>query len=285
MKAHRQPPGVAIVLGAGILAVVAILAWGMTLPDRAVELRNRGFAELENEQPAQAEQSFRELAKLTPDDPLPHANLAISLLRQQKTDEAMEIIAKAEAKTPDDPRLIAIRGEILSWSGKNEAGIEAFRDAARRAPNDLQAQYTLYRAATTTDGESAAPAAAEALDSLARLRPENLVVLLQIGKSARENADRERATGAYLRIRELIWQAPQGADRLLDDVLSSLEANDLDGTRVPSLRLENVLKVTAMFRESLRELQTGIQGIPLTAFRHEPPVTTFGTGHPQASGR
>ncbi len=99
--------------------VLAILAWAATSPDRAVELRNRGFGELENEQPAKAEQAFRELAELTPDDPLPFANLAISLLRQQKTDEAMAAIAKAEAKSPNDPRLIAIRAEILSWSGKN----------------------------------------------------------------------------------------------------------------------------------------------------------------------
>ncbi len=260
--------------------VLAILAWGETPPDRAVELRNRGFGELENEQPAKAELSFRALAELTPDDPLAFANLAISLLRQQKTDEAMEAIAKAEAKSPNNPKLIAIRGEILSWSGKNEAGLEAFREAGRLAPNDLEAQYSLYRAATTfgtTGSDGAARSAAEALDRLARLRPENLVVLLQIGKSARESDDRTRATGAYLRIRELIWQAPQGADRLLEQVFEKLESDDLGGARVPSLRLENVLKVSAMYHESLRELQTGIQGIPLTTLRNEPPVTSFGT--------
>ena len=283
MKVRRRLTA-SLALSAGGLMVLAILAWAQTPPDRAVGLRNRGFGELENEQPAKAEISFRALAKLTPDDPLAFANLAISLLRQQKTDEALEAIAKAEAKSPNNPKLIAIRGEVLSWSGNNEAGLEAFREAARLAPNDLEAQYSLYRAATTfgsgggsSGSDGAARSAAEALDRLARLRPENLVVLLQIGKSARESEDRTRATGAYLRIRELIWQAPQGAERLLDQVFEKLESDDLAGARVPSLRLENVLKVSAMYRESLRELQTGIQGIPLTALRNEPPVTSFGT--------
>ncbi|MCP4202260.1 MAG: hypothetical protein GY769_10020 [bacterium] len=277
MRTLRDAPSRAIALGTGAVLALALLAWAAALPDKAVELRNRGFAELENEQPAQAEQSFRELTKLTPNEPLAYANLAISLLRQQKTDEAIEAIETAESKSPNNPRLIAIRGEILSWGGNNAAGLEAFRAAAQLAPNDLEAQYLLYRTATTTGGDEAAPVAAEALDRLARLRPENLVVLLQIGKSARDSGDRARASGAYLRVRELIWQAPQGADRLLDDVLDKLEANDLDGARVPSLRLENMLKVTAMYRESLRELQTGVQGIPLTVFRDEPPVTSFGT--------
>ena len=195
MKVRRQLAG-SLALSAVALVVLAILVWAETSPDRAVELRNRGFGELENEQPAKAELSFRALAKLSPDDPLPFANLAISLLRQQKTDEAMAAIAKAEAKSPNNPKLIAIRGEILSWSGKNEAGLEAFREAARLAPKDLEAQYALYRAATTIGGaDTAASSAAEALDRLARLRPENLVVLLQIGKSARESDDRTRATG------------------------------------------------------------------------------------------
>lgn len=264
-------------LGAGALLLLAVLAQSSTPPEQALELRNRGFAELENEQPANAEAAFRELSKLTPEDPLPQANLAIALLRQQKTDEALEAIAQAERLSPEDPRLIAIRGEILSWSGQNEGALDAFRQAAALAPNDPESQYTLYRTATTTGGAGAEEATAEALDRLARLRPENLVVLLQVGKSGRESGDRARATGAYLRIRELIWQAPPGADRLVDTVLDKLAENDFEGARVPSLRLENVLKVTAMYRESLRELQTGIQGIPLKALRDEPPVATFGS--------
>ncbi|MFQ5526457.1 MAG: FG-GAP-like repeat-containing protein [Thermoanaerobaculia bacterium] len=279
MTIARRSSALSATLAVGGLLVLALLLRAAAVSDRAVELRNRGFAELENEQPSKAETAFRELVGLTPGDPLASANLAIALLRQQKTDAALEAIHAAEATTPRDARLIAIRGEILTWSGHNDAGLEAFREAAKLAPEDAETQYTLYRNATAIGGEDAAEATDEALDRLAKLRPENLVVMLQIGKSAREHGDRARATGAYLRIRELVWQAPANAraDQLLDGVLDKLEENDLAGARVPSLRLENVLKVTAMYRESLRELQTGIQGVPLRAFRNEPPVTSFGT--------
>ena len=57
---------------------------------------------------------------------------------------------------------------------------------------------------------------------------------------------------------------------------SALEGDDLSAARVPALRLENVLKVSPMFRESLRELKTGIQGIPVARFLDEPEASDFG---------
>ena len=87
MRAHLATPCLAL--------LVSGCAWAATLPGNAVELRNRGFAELENEQPAPAEEIFRQLAGLVPDDPMPHANLAIALLRQQKFEPAREAIDRA----------------------------------------------------------------------------------------------------------------------------------------------------------------------------------------------
>ncbi len=64
-----------------VLVCVAILASCVhlaALSPELVELRNRGYAELENEQPANAAEIFRQLIKLAPEDPLGHANLAVA---------------------------------------------------------------------------------------------------------------------------------------------------------------------------------------------------------------
>src|SRR5947199_65002 len=68
--------------------------------ETAATLRNLGLAQLENEQPAQAAETFHRLLPLTPADPLPYANLAIAALRQQKSEEALSWIAQALAKAP-----------------------------------------------------------------------------------------------------------------------------------------------------------------------------------------
>src|SRR5689334_7507431 len=70
------------------------------VPPEAAALRGLGLAQLENERPGEAAETFRKLAKLTPDDPLPYADLAVATLRLQKSDEATAAIAQALAKAP-----------------------------------------------------------------------------------------------------------------------------------------------------------------------------------------
>ncbi len=244
--------------------------------EEALELRNLGLAELENEQPGNAEELFRRLVAMVPDDPLPAANLAIAALRQQKFEEASEWVGRALAKSPGDPRLLAIEAEIHLWSGQPQQALAVYRQAAAGAPRDPEIQYALLRQAANFPGDEATVAAGEALGRLMKLRPDNLVVMLQVGQQAVAAGDRAAATAAYLRIRELLWQAPGPAERLLEEILGKLEAGEPAAARVPAQRLENVLKVTPMFRETQRELATGIQGVPLVRFRDEPEPVVFG---------
>ncbi|MEL7058586.1 MAG: FG-GAP-like repeat-containing protein [Acidobacteriota bacterium] len=249
------------------------------IPTRALELRDRGLGELENEHPEKAEPIYRELAELVPDDPLPHANLAIALLRRQQHAEALEALARAVAIEGESPRLLALRGEILQWTGDLEAALKALEQAVEESPQgtspaDLETLYAAYSLATTLDSPHGKTVATDVLRRLVTLRPENVVVLLQLGQHALEADDRQLATAAFLRIRELLWQAPQAA-RAWEPVATALEEGDLAAARVPARRLENVLKITPMFRESLRELKTGIQGIPIQRFQGEG-APTFG---------
>ncbi|MEM8963868.1 MAG: tetratricopeptide repeat protein, partial [Acidobacteriota bacterium] len=244
---------------------------------RAIELRNQGFAELENERPEAAEGLYTELAKVVPDDPLPWANLAIAQLRQQKFDDAKSSIGKALRLTPDEAALLAIEGDVYQWSGDLDGALERYRRAVTANPNDPEVLYGLYNLATTNPNLPGAETAATlAIDRLAELRPENVVVLLQRGQRAIAAGDRPTASTIFNRIQELLWQAPPLAARAFDMVETALEGEDVSEVRVPALRLENVLKVTPMFRENLRELRTGIQGLPIERFRDEPQPTAFG---------
>ncbi len=247
-----------------------------TPPRAALELRHQAFAELENEHPEKAEPLYRQLTQLLPDEPLGWANLAIAELRQQKYDKALASIAKALAKAPERPRLLAIQAEILQWKGDLDGALLLLQRAADGAPQDLEIQYSLYDVANTTDGERAASAIAAALDRLARLRPENVVVMLKVGHLAIANGNRRRATHAFGRLGELLWQAEPIAERALGLVTEALEGEDLSAAATPAQRLENVLKVTPMYRQSLRELRTGIQGVPLERLIGEPPRRSFG---------
>lgn len=269
------------------LVCVALLAAALSLPacsraseaakaPAAANLRDLGLAQLENENPDQAEATYRKLAEVRPKEPLGHANLAIALLRQQKHDDALAAIDAALKLAPGRADLLAIRGEVLQWRGDLEAALKDLDAAAKKDADDPEILYAAYQLASTLDGETANAVAARTLARLAELRPENVVVLLQKGQRAIADGDRAAATGVFLRVGELLWQAPPLAERALGMVTTAFESDDLSAARVPALRLENVLKVSPMFRESLRELKTGIQGIPVARFLDEPEATDFG---------
>ncbi len=259
-------------------AVLALaLAVPAPLPERALELRNLGIAQLENEQPAQAEATFRELLKVAPEDPLPYADLAVSTLRQQKNDEALKWIDQALAKAPGRADLLALRGDVLQWSGKPEEALAAYRQAAAADPERVEVQFSIYQQASSLgDIDAAQAAVVDALAALVRLRPENLVALLKEGQRAVRAGDRAAATKAFLRVKEILWQAPPAAMASLDSLLKALEGGDVEAARIPAARLENVLKVSLLYQQSLRELSLGIQGMPVERFAGEPPATTFG---------
>lgn len=262
-------------LALSIFLTVASIA-ETSVGEDALRLRNLSMAELENEQPAKAEEALHQLLDLTPDDPLPYANLAIATLRQQQFDKALEWIDRGLEKAPNQPELLTIKGEVMQWSGRPEEALPLFQQAAAAAPDDVAIQYALLRQASTLTTPAAEAAGRQALDRLRQLRPENLVILMQSGKQALAAADRSAATGVFQRINEVLWQAPAVAETLMDQILKALEAGDLEAARVPALRLENVAKITPMFREGLRELSPGVQGIPLTRFRDEPSTSAFG---------
>jgi hypothetical protein len=174
--------------------------------------------------------------------------------------------------------VLAVRGEVLLARGEVEPALDSFRRAASAAPEDVEILYALYRHSKDFERRSATArqGLTMALERLAALRPENLVVVLERGRRALEAADRGTASAAYLRTRELLWDAPDAATDLLGQVLGALEAGDLAAARVPALRLENVLRTTTMYRGSLGELWTNVQGLPLLRFIDEPPPTAFG---------
>src|SRR5881227_3294979 len=100
-----------------ILLALAVLTLPVlaALPERAIELRDLGIAQLENERPAEAETTFAELLKLAPDDPLGYADRAVAALRQQHYEAALMEVDQALAKAPGRADLLALKGEILHW--------------------------------------------------------------------------------------------------------------------------------------------------------------------------
>ncbi len=244
--------------------------------ETAATLRNLGLAQLENEQPAKADEVFHRLLPLVPGDPLPYANLAVAALRRQKAEEAQSWISQGLAKAPGRADLLALQGDVLMHAGKDEEALAAYRKAVAAAPDRVRYQYSLYRQAAGLTGPAAEGALGEALQALQRLRPENLVVVLQSGQRAIAAGDRAGATQAFLRVRELLDPVPPVPAAALAAVLAALETGDVASGRLPGLRLENALKPTPVYQRDLKELSPNVLGLPVERFAAEPPPASWG---------
>lgn len=267
----------------GLLVLLGVPPRGAALaqlPAQAYELRNLGLARLENERPAEAEETYRRLLEIVPEEPLGWANLAIALLRQQEYSAASTAIDRALELAPGRGDLLAIRGEILLWSGEREEALATLERAHDASPENVEILYALYRHASSLRSTEAEAVSRRSISRLTELRPENLFVLLKQGQQAIARGDRSAASGAYLRIRELLWQAPEAAEAALQGVLEALASGDVASARVPAMRLENVLKITPMFKSSLGELFTNVQAMPVEHFAEEAPAVDFGDPTP-----
>ena len=282
VSCNEQPPQVMPRTLPAVLLLAALTpAAAHAQPtEEQVRLHGIGYAQLENEREAEAERTYRELIDLEPDEPLGHANLAVALLRQDRKDAALAAIDRAMELGGNRADLLLIRAEILQWTSRHDEALVDYRRAARAAPDDPETQYALFRHADIMNGPEAEADRRTAVDRLRRLRPDNLVVLLLSGEVALGDGDRGRASDDYLRVRELIWQAQPIAERVLEEVLDALEANDLDSARSLARRVTNVMKGTAAWTSSQAEVFTNVQGIPVERFVDESPIEDFGPALP-----
>ncbi len=252
--------------------------------EEALSLRNLGLAQLENDKPEEAEATYRKLIRVASRDPLPHANLAVALIRQQESAAALKAIDKALELSPGRGDLLSIRGTVLAWSNSNDEALRSFTQAFAATPNHPKTAYLLFRHAGILRESNADAQAAydEALAQMVGLRPDNLTILIEQGQRSIERGDRAAASLAYLRIRELVWAIEprnrQLAERVLPRVLTALENNEVEKARVPALQLGNVLRASGRYRSSLVEFFDEIIGYPVERFAGETAPTPFGRG-------
>jgi len=116
---------------------------------------NLGLAYLQNKSDADARAQLLEAARLRPDLPIIHNNLALAESRLGHTDSA---IASLNRALTFDPQLVEARnnlGTILFARGDYRAAREQFRQALEKDPASLPARFNLARAAAAA-GEHAA---------------------------------------------------------------------------------------------------------------------------------
>ncbi|MDP6780040.1 MAG: FG-GAP-like repeat-containing protein, partial [Candidatus Latescibacteria bacterium] len=260
------------VLAAAIALSVALIggqAWGMgsQLPHLEAERqKNLGVAYLEQEQPKEAAEAFRQVMALVPDEALGSANLGLAYLRLGQADSAAVWLDRARGLEPDNPDVVMLVAEVQQWTGDWAAATATFQQALALRPKDRVARYAVYRAAVAQQGDpKALTTARRELAALFDRLPRNVAIAAKV---ARSRADEGDFQGAEAAVRELRESASDGdlARKVMGEAEQALARRDTARARRQLTILENVLRPTPRYKQSLGELQSPVVGMPLTRF-------------------
>jgi Flp pilus assembly protein TadD len=104
---------------------------------------NRGAALLQNGDDRGAEAAFREAVSLTPRDPLTHYHLGLSLLLQNKLEEAIAEFRTTLELRPDDGDTLYYLGRALMEARQHGEAVACLRHALDINPTDAHARNVL----------------------------------------------------------------------------------------------------------------------------------------------
>lgn len=128
---------------------------------------------------AKADEVYKKVIELKPDDASVHNNYGLMLARQKKFKESQDELAKAAALDPPGAgKYYYNLGAILVNTGQNEPAGEAFKKAIEADPNyaDAHYQYGIYltgKATTNADGSlTFPPGTKEAFEKYVQLKPD-----------------------------------------------------------------------------------------------------------------
>lgn len=249
-------------------AFALLLALAPEKASRILSTRNLGLAQLEEGRSKEARRTFERLAELVPEEPLPWADAAVAALRDGDLAGAENLLEKARKVGGERGDLVAIRAALDEARGRPEEARAALARAAALNPRDLESRWRLIRAVEAVP--SPPPVLREsrekALSEIVAASPANLPARLRLLVLELEAGVAPAARKSLAELQKLLADADSRTRSFLADAALLLEKGDTKGASIKARILENLLRVTPRYQQSLGELLTNVTGLPLTAF-------------------
>ncbi|MGZ5426344.1 MAG: FG-GAP repeat domain-containing protein, partial [Thermoanaerobaculia bacterium] len=234
---------------------------------RILTLRNVGLAQLEEDRAKEARSTFAKLADAVPGEALPLANGAIAALREKDLPGAEALLGKALA-LEDRADLQAIRALLENERNRPAAARAALEKAASLDPRDLESRWRFARSVETDPSASPAEKAARRtrLAEIVARSPANLPARLKLLVLEGEAGDGAALSKGLAELDPLVSDGDARSRQFLGEARTLFRDGDVKGATVKVRVLENVLRVTPRYQQSLGEVFTPLIGLPVAEF-------------------
>jgi len=269
-----------------VLALVALTSTGCrsSLPDRSSKKYGEfvsafyvGLAALQVGDDVRAERELSQATEIVPGEPAAWANWGILALRQRNFDPAGERLGRARELAPKNGEIFYLLGLVEAGRGKSADAISDFRKAVEVDPNNLVATYRLAEEIERQGDPNSDAEFEQLMQRIATAQPDNVAVLLELGRVAAKRGDTAtlKQTVARIDARSRGW--PPEIEEQLTALDAAANGPDPRTAATRTAFLRNALMRLPDFRQSLAAIQPppGDEAQPFTHFlRLETPQFT-----------
>ena len=224
-----------------------------------------GLAALQVGHDVHADAKLAQLTTLAPNEPAGWANWGLLALRQRNFEVAAERLERARTLAPDNDQIQYLIGLLESSRGRSAEAIAALRKAVEINPRNLFATYKLAEEIERQGGENSESEYQQLIQKMLDAQPDNLAVLLELGRVSSKRGDAETLRRVTNKISERSAGWPSEIQQQVNAVQSSSTGSDA-ATRITFLR--NMLVRVPEYRRDLSEIKPppGEEAIPFTHF-------------------
>ena len=224
-----------------------------------------GLAALQVGHDVHADAKLAQLTTLAPNEPAGWANWGLLALRQRNFEVAAERLERARTLAPDNDQIQYLLGLLESSRGRSAEAITALRKAVEINPRNLFATYKLAEEIERQGGENSESEYQQLIQKMLDAQPDNLAVLLVLGRVSSKRGDAETLRRVTTKISERSAGWPSEIQQQVKAVQSSSTGSDA-ATRITFLR--NMLVRVPEYRRDLSEIKPppGEEAIPFTHF-------------------
>jgi tetratricopeptide (TPR) repeat protein len=238
---------------------------------RILSLRNLGLAQLEEDRNKEARGTFSRLAELVPGEALPWVNGAVAALRENDLPAAEKLLARAVAAGGERADVWAIRAALENARNNPGASRAALAKAAALDVRDLESRWRFARSVDVGAASSAREKETrrKLLSEIVARSPANLPARVRLLLGDLEAGDRGKAAENLAEIARLVGDAEVKTKGYAAGIRDLLVRGDLKGATLKARVLENLLRVTPRYLQSLSEVYTNVVGLPVLLFSPE----------------
>ena len=250
-------------------------------PEALLSARSLGVGFLERGRLAEAEEQFKKIVALAPNDPFGYANLGLTYLEAGRYAEAEPQLRRARELDPSNADVGRMTAKLYALTNRPADARATLEQLERAQPRDARVLYALASLESRDTAASPSAALEDRLRQVLAIVPSNVAVRLQLTDVFVRRGEADSAVRQLEEFRRLRPEPPDEARLLVEQSIQLLRAGKIADARAVAARLIHLMEVTAPYQAALANVKwfdAPIVGRPVLTFQPQSVIQRRGTG-------